>query len=37
LVAGIIFIAWANYSIKKTAVILSYNIAEVPQTKTAFF
>jgi SanA protein len=37
LVAGIIFIAWANYSIKKTAVILSYNIAEVPKPKQLSF
>ncbi|GAA4165265.1 ElyC/SanA/YdcF family protein [Chryseobacterium ginsenosidimutans] len=36
LVAGIIFIAWANYSIKKDSdAHISYNIADVPQTKTA--
>jgi SanA protein len=36
LVAGIIFIAWANYSIKKdSAAFVSYAIADVPQTKTA--
>jgi SanA protein len=36
LVAGIIFIAWANYSIKKsTEAYVSYNIADVPETKTA--
>nr|WP_315027303.1 ElyC/SanA/YdcF family protein [uncultured Chryseobacterium sp.] len=36
LVAGIIFIAWANYSIKKDSeAFVSYNIAEVPETKTA--
>ncbi len=35
-VAGIIFIAWANYSIKKDSdAHISYNIADVPQTKTA--
>lgn len=36
LVAGIIFIAWANYSIKKeSAASVSYNIADVPTAKTA--
>lgn len=36
LVAGIIFIAWANYSIKKESdAYVSYNIADVPETKTA--
>jgi SanA protein len=36
LVAGIIFIAWANYSIKKDSeAYVSYNIAEVPKAKTA--
>lgn len=36
LVAGIIFIAWANYSIKKdSAAFVSYAIADIPQTKTA--
>src|SRR5215813_4765154 len=36
LVAGIIFITWANYSIKKeTEAFVSYSIADVPQTKTA--
>ncbi|MCE3074887.1 SanA/YdcF family protein [Chryseobacterium gwangjuense] len=36
LVAGIIFIAWANYSIKKdSATFVSYAIADIPQTKTA--
>jgi SanA protein len=36
LVAGIIFIAWSNYSIKKsTEAYVSYNIADVPETKTA--
>ncbi|AZA78332.1 hypothetical protein EG347_12835 [Chryseobacterium sp. G0186] len=36
LVAGIIFIAWANYSIKKeSAAYVSYQLADVPQTKTA--
>jgi len=35
-VAGIIFIAWANYSIKKNSdAFVSYSIADVPQTKTA--
>ncbi|AKK72298.1 membrane protein [Chryseobacterium gallinarum] len=35
-VAGIIFIAWANYSIKKESeTSVSYNIADVPETKTA--
>lgn len=36
IVAGIIFIAWANYSIiKGSAASVSYNIADVPETKTA--
>lgn len=36
LVAGIIFIAWANYSIRKeSSSFVSYNIADVPKTKTA--
>ncbi|SDJ74593.1 SanA/YdcF family protein [Chryseobacterium jejuense] len=36
LVAGIIFIAWANYNIKKdSAASVSYNIADVPEAKTA--
>ncbi|WP_415329327.1 SanA/YdcF family protein [Chryseobacterium sp. MMS23-Vi53] len=36
IVAGIIFISWANYSIKKDSDhFVSYNIADVPQTKTA--
>lgn len=36
LVAGIIFIAWSNYSIKKdSAPFVSYHIADVPETKTA--
>jgi SanA protein len=36
LVAGIIFIAWANYSIKKESEsFVSYTIADVPETKTA--
>lgn len=35
-VAGIIFIAWANYSIKKDSEAhISYNISEVPKMKTA--
>lgn len=35
-VAGIIFIAWSNYSIKKdSAPFVSYHIADVPETKTA--
>ncbi|MCW3160968.1 SanA/YdcF family protein [Chryseobacterium oryctis] len=35
-VAGIIFIAWANYSIKKNSdAYISYNIADIPETKTA--
>lgn len=35
-VAGIIFIAWANYSIKKDSEAhISYNISEVPTMKTA--
>ncbi|SIP92412.1 SanA protein [Chryseobacterium sp. RU37D] len=36
MVAGIIFIAWANYSIKKNSeAYISYNIADIPETKTA--
>lgn len=36
LVAGIVFIAWANYSIKKESEpFVSYNIADVPTAKTA--
>ncbi|MCS3532365.1 vancomycin high temperature exclusion protein [Chryseobacterium sp. JUb7] len=36
IVAGIIFIAWANYSIKKDSdAYVSYNIADIPETKTA--
>lgn len=36
MVAGIIFIAWANYSIKKDSdTFVSYNITDVPETKTA--
>ncbi|PKF72853.1 vancomycin high temperature exclusion protein [Chryseobacterium sp. PMSZPI] len=36
LVAGIIFVAWANYSIKKDSeAFVSYNIADIPETKTA--
>jgi len=36
LVAGIIFIAWANYSIKKDSEpFVSYNIADIPEAKTA--
>lgn len=35
-VAGIIFIAWANYSIKnESASLVSYNIKDVPEAKTA--
>ncbi|MDQ0592503.1 SanA protein [Chryseobacterium ginsenosidimutans] len=35
-VAGIIFIAWANYSIKKDSdAYTSYNISDIPKTKTA--
>ncbi|WP_126652653.1 SanA/YdcF family protein [Chryseobacterium aureum] len=35
LVAGIIFIAWANYSIKKDSEpFVSYRIADVPEAKT---
>lgn len=35
-VAGIIFIAWANYSIKKDSEnFISYNIQDIPETKTA--
>lgn len=36
IVAGIIFIAWANYSIKKSSEsFISYNIKDIPETKTA--
>lgn len=36
IVAGFIFIAWANYSIKKESdASVSFNIADVPETKTA--
>jgi len=36
IVAGFIFIAWANYSIKQESdASVSYNIADVPETKTA--
>ncbi|REC48295.1 SanA/YdcF family protein [Chryseobacterium pennipullorum] len=36
LVAGIIFIAWANYSIRQASESkVSYTIADVPETKTA--
>ncbi|KFF20612.1 vancomycin high temperature exclusion protein [Chryseobacterium sp. JM1] len=36
LAAGIIFIAWANYSIRKeSSAFVSYRIADVPETKTA--
>lgn len=36
IVAGFIFIAWSNYSIKKESdASISYNIADVPETKTA--
>lgn len=36
IVAGFIFIVWANYSIKKESdASVSYNIADVPETKTA--
>lgn len=36
LVAGIIFIAWANYSIKQeSSKFVSYRIEDVPPTKTA--
>ncbi|KQT24723.1 hypothetical protein ASG22_12105 [Chryseobacterium sp. Leaf405] len=35
-VAGIIFMVWANYSIKKSSEsFISYNIKDVPDTKTA--
>lgn len=35
-VAGIIFIAWANYNIEKESeAFVSYTIADVPETKTA--
>lgn len=36
LVAGIIFITWANYSIKKESdAFVSYKISDIPETKTA--
>jgi SanA protein len=36
LVAGILFIAWANYSIRKeSSAFVSYNISDVPETKVA--
>lgn len=36
IVAGFIFIAWANYSIKKESdAFVSYNISDVPETKAA--
>lgn len=36
LAAGIIFIAWANYSIRKeSSAFVSYKISEVPETKVA--
>jgi len=36
IVAGIVFIAWANYSIKKKSqAFVSYTIANIPRTKTA--
>lgn len=36
LAAGIIFIAWANYSIRKdSSPFVSYQISDVPETKTA--
>ena len=36
LVAGIVFITWANYSIKEdSAAFVSYNITDVPEAKTA--
>ncbi len=36
LVAGIVFIAWANYSMKRnTEDFLFSNVAEIPETKTA--
>lgn len=36
LAVGIIFIAWANYSIKKeSSPFVSYKISDVPETKTA--
>jgi len=36
LVAGIIFIAWANYSIRKeSSPFVSYKISDVPETKVA--
>lgn len=36
IVAGIIFIAWANYSIKKDSEsFTSYSIKDIPETKTA--
>lgn len=34
--AGIIFIAWANYSIRKdSSPFVSYNISDIPEAKTA--
>ncbi|MCJ7933688.1 MAG: YdcF family protein [Chryseobacterium sp.] len=36
LVAGIIFITWANYSIKQeSAAFITYRLTDVPETKTA--
>jgi SanA protein len=36
IVAGIIFITWANYRIKKDSEsLISYNIKDIPETKTA--
>lgn len=36
LVAGIVFVAWANYSMKRhTGDFLFSNVAEIPETKTA--
>ncbi|KMQ66871.1 membrane protein [Chryseobacterium angstadtii] len=36
LVAGIIFIVWANYSIKKeSSTFVSYKMADIPKTKVA--
>jgi len=36
LAVGIIFIAWANYSIRKESnAFVSYRIADIPETKTA--
>ncbi|WP_294281876.1 ElyC/SanA/YdcF family protein [uncultured Chryseobacterium sp.] len=35
-VAGIVFIGWANYSIKENSdPYISYNVSDLPQTKTA--